>query len=125
MVNFRSTLEEELAIDLERRGVSYEYESLKVPYTLERVYKPDFILPNGICVEAKGWHRNFGAALRKLRTVKSQHPELDIRIVWSRLCMKATKSYTAQEWCEAYGFKYAERTVPQEWIDEPPKETTK
>ena len=33
-------------------GVKYEYESTKVPYVIHHNYTPDFILPNGVWLEA-------------------------------------------------------------------------
>lgn len=118
MAVFKSSLEISVAKDLEEKGVVYEYETEKFPYTLHRTYKPDFILPNGIYIEAKGWHKGFADTLRKLRAIKDQYPELDLRIVWSKLTIKATKAMTVEQWSIKYGFKYAEKFVPQDWINE-------
>lgn len=118
MPKYRSSLEESIAAELDGNKIKYTYESIRLPYTLSRTYKPDFILDNGICVESKGWHRGFGDALRKLRVVKEQHPEIDLRIVWSKLNMKATSCLNAEEWSIKYGFKYAEKLIPQSWIEE-------
>jgi hypothetical protein len=45
---FRSKLEEKVADLLVELGVKYEYETTKVPYVIEHIYTPDFILPNGV-----------------------------------------------------------------------------
>ena len=45
---FRSGLEEKVADLLVELGVKYEYETVKIPYVIEHLYCPDFILPNGI-----------------------------------------------------------------------------
>ena len=45
-IKFRSKLEERIADLLEGLGVSYEYESTKIPYTIQHHYSPDFVLPN-------------------------------------------------------------------------------
>ena len=50
---FRSGLEEKVADLLTNLGVSYEDESTKVSYTIHYNYNPDFLLPNGIHLEAK------------------------------------------------------------------------
>ena len=50
---FRSGLEERVADLLEGLGVSYEYESTKVPYTIQHTYLPDFVLPNYVHLETK------------------------------------------------------------------------
>ena len=52
---YRSRFEAQLALTLERVGATFDYESLKVKYTKESTYTPDFILPNGIIIEAKGY----------------------------------------------------------------------
>lgn len=116
--NYKSSLERSIAKDLEERNVEFEYETKKYSYVLIRNYKPDFILPNGIHIETKGWHKGFNEALTKLKEVKAQHPELDLRIVWDRLNMKIPRTkMTVEDWSIKNGFKYAEKTIPQEWID--------
>ena len=52
-IKFRSKLEERVAPLLMTRGVSYEYESTKVPDTIQHTYTPDFVLPNYVHLEAK------------------------------------------------------------------------
>ena len=52
---FRSGLEEKVADLLVELGVKYEYESTKVPYVIQHNYTPDFILPNGVWLECKGY----------------------------------------------------------------------
>ena len=52
---FRSGLEERVADLLVELGVKYEYESTKVPYVISHIYSPDFILPNGVVLECKGY----------------------------------------------------------------------
>ena len=53
---YRSGLEDDISVDLKDRGVSFEYETLKIKWTLleNKTYTPDFILPNGIIIESKG-----------------------------------------------------------------------
>ena len=54
-IKFRSKLEERVADLLSELGVSYEYESTQVPYTIQHHYNPDFILPNHVYLETKGY----------------------------------------------------------------------
>ena len=54
---YRSRFEQRVAEALEGHKVSYEYESFKIEYEVpsrRAKYTPDFRLPNGIIVEAKG-----------------------------------------------------------------------
>lgn len=99
------------------------YEPMKVTYeqpAKERKYEPDIVLPmNGIVVECKG--RFETSDRQKHLLIKEQHPDMDIRFVFSnsraRLSKRSKTTYAA--WCEKHGFRYADKVVPQEWIDEP------
>ena len=112
---YRSKFEQSVAENLERRGCNFEYESIKVEYTLNCKYTPDFILPNGIIVETKG--RLTKADARKHRAIKKQHPELDIRFVFIRAQNKIYKGSktTYASWCERHGFQWAEGSIPTDW----------
>ena len=112
---YRSKFEETIADALGVRGVPFEYETEQVSYIVERTYKPDFILETGILVEAKGYFRS--ADQRKHRAIKNQHPDLDIRFVFLRLDSRVQGSQmTCQQWCDKYGFLYAEKEIPKEWL---------
>lgn len=96
---------------IKRAKLKYSYESAKIPYLLAGHYIPDFIFeaPNGlIYVECKGYFRPEDK--RKLRAVKKQHPELDIRLLFYSKKLKDIK------WCEKNGFRYAIDTIPAEWF---------
>ena len=68
---FRSGLEEKVADLMVNLGVKYEYESTKVPYSIMHNYTPDFLLPNGIYLECKGYW-----------TVKT---DVKLEMLWSRI----------------------------------------
>tara|TARA_B100000575_G_scaffold31452_1_gene21165 strand:- start:4859 stop:5224 length:366 start_codon:yes stop_codon:yes gene_type:complete len=112
---FRSKFEESIANDLDNQKVEYEYESEKLQYTVERNYLPDFKLPSGIFIEAKGWFKS--ADQRKHRIIKKQHPNIDIRFVFQNPNVRVQGSrMTCAEWCEKYGFKFASKLIPKEWL---------
>jgi hypothetical protein len=116
---YKSGLEKRIAKQLTDAEVDFEYETKKYTYVTIRNYKPDFILKNGIYIECKGWHKGFSEALRKLVAVKEQHPDLDLRIVWENL---KTKTYpkskmTVEDWSKKHGFIYAEKEIPQKWLN--------
>ena len=81
-------------------------------------YTPDFIFPNGIIIETKG--RFVAADRRKHLEIQKQHPEKDIRFVFSNAKNKLNKGSktTYAMWCEQKGFKWAEKSIPEEWIKE-------
>ena len=115
---YRSGLEDDISVDLKKLGVSFEYETLKIKWTLleNKTYTPDFILPNGIIVESKG--RFVAADRKKHLKVKEQHPDLDIRFVFSNSRAKLNKGAksTYGDWCDKYGFTYADKRIPDEWL---------
>ena len=118
---FRSGLEERIAEQLDKAGVEYTYEQVKLNYikpASKHVYTPDFVLANGIIVETKG--RFLLADRQKHILVKKHNPTLDIRFVFSNSKARISKTSTTTyaSWCEKNGFKYADKTIPQEWLDE-------
>ena len=123
--NYRSGLEEKLAAQLENNNIPVVFEQYTVPYTVpesKHTYLPDILLPNGVLIEAKGL---FDADDRKKHVlIRAQHPDLDIRFVFSSSRTKLYKGSptTYGMWCEKNGFKYADKSIPLEWLKEPPKE---
>lgn len=123
---YRSGLEEKLAEQLEGFGLPVVFEQFEVPYVIPESphkYTPDFVLPNGIIIEGKGI---FDSDDRKKHVlIREQHPQLDIRFVFTNSKAKLYKgsptSYAT--WCEKNGFKYADKTIPKDWLVEPPRAT--
>lgn len=116
---FRSQLEQRIANDLDRRGVHYQYESLTLEYQRPpSKYTPDFVLPNGIILEAKG-HLSQDDR-KKMKLVKDQHPEMDIRFIFQNANNKIRKGSktTYAAWADRWGFQWAENRVPEEWLRE-------
>jgi hypothetical protein len=122
---FRSGLEEATAEQLKRLGVAFTFEKLvltyKKPMTTHK-YTPDFVITTRsgkqIVVETKG--RFLTADRQKMILVKAAHPELDIRFVFSRSATPISKKSktTYAMWCDRYGFQYADKEVPEAWLNE-------
>ena len=107
-----------LANMLDAAGVEFEYESQRIKYVpKDKTYTPDFILPNGVIIEAKG---RFTASDRtKHELIKAQHPELDIRFVFQYDNPIRKGSATRySDWCEKRGFLFAFNEIPESWTDE-------
>jgi hypothetical protein len=112
---FRSGLEKDVAEDLEKRDIKYTYEGQKLSYVVEKTYTPDFEV-NGMLIETKGYF--YQEDQRKMRLVRDQNPGLDIRFVFTRSASGLQGSkMTCAEWCEKYNFKYAEKTIPESWME--------
>ena len=114
---FRSDLEGLVADQLEKQRVEFTFEPSRIKYEVTKKYTPDFLLPNGILIEVKGWFKSEDQ--RKHKLIKEQHPEIDIRFVFGKLKNKVQGGrFTCQEWCEKYDFQFAESIVPNSWIHE-------
>ena len=114
---FRSQLEERIADLLRELGVSYEYESTRVPYTIQHFYNPDFILPNYVHLEAKGYWTSQDR--RKILAVKKENPDLDLRMVFQAPYNKISKKSktTYAQWCEKHDIPWcAFHTIPIDWL---------
>lgn len=120
---FRSGLEEAIAEALTSKGVGFTYEEDTIPYVKpekQSKYTPDFKLENGIIIESKG--RFLTEDRQKHLLIQKQHPMLDIRFVFSNSRAKISKrsKTTYSDWCEKHGFLFSDKTIPDEWIKEPP-----
>lgn len=118
---YRSGLEESVDAILKQTGIDGQYEQHKVLYTIPlsyHEYTPDFRLPNGIFIETKG--RFVIEDRKKHLLIKQQHPEIDIRFVFQNSKNKIRKGSptTYADWCKKHGFLYADKTIPQEWLNE-------
>ena len=111
-------MEERVWDAAKRSRKKLEHEPHFIPYTIKGSYLPDYLLPNGIYVEVKGYFD--AAAMRKMLAVKQSNPHLDIRFVFQNLNGKRNKRAKMKywEWCEKHNFKYAEGTIPLEWWKE-------
>ncbi len=130
---YRSGLEEKTAKMLDELGVSYTFETLKIPYEIpasNHKYTPDFIVTTKsgktLIIETKGiW--TYQDRLKHL-LIKQQHPELDIRFVFDRSKSKISKVSitTYADICEGRGrgkfkgitWQYADKRIPEEWLNE-------
>jgi len=114
---FRSQLEENIAKLLDGLGVSFEYESEKLGYTIEHSYTPDFVLPNYTYLEAKGYWSP--ADRRKILSVKKDNPDIDLRMVFQSPYNKINKKSktTYAQWCEKHDIPWSSyQNIPIDWL---------
>lgn len=122
---YKSKLEVLVADCLKFHDCPFEYEPIRAPLqrpTENTGYTPDFVLPNGIIIEAKG---QFSARDRqKHLLLKTQHPDLDVRFVFSdptdTLDKKSKTTYA--KWCENNGFLWSDVAPEPAWLQEPAEE---
>lgn len=117
---FRSGLEELIAKELKLAGIDPKYEAIKLPFVecKQRKYTPDFPVTQSIMIETKG--RFLTADRMKMLEVKRQYPDIDFRFIFTNSNARISKvsKTTYAKWCENNGFKYADKHVPIEWIEE-------
>ena len=116
-IKFKSKLEERVADLLTNLGISYEYESTKVPYTIQHNYHPDFILPNYVHLETKGYWSPEDR--RKVLAVKRDNPDLDLRMVfqapYNKISKKSKTTYAM--WCEKHAIPWTSfHNIPLDWL---------
>lgn len=129
---FRSKFERSIAEQLKKAGIKYNYEKesyecfTKVTNGVcedcdgthvvqRRWYTPDFFLPNGIIIEAKG---HLTASNRTiLKAVREAHDTLDLRLVFqsnNRINRGSETRYG--DWADQQGIKWVIRKIPEEWL---------
>ena len=114
---FRSKLEERVADLLTELGVSYEYESKKISYVIQHHYTPDFILPNHVILECKGYWD--AQDRRKIKTIKKDNPDIDLRMVFqspfNTISKKSKTTYA--KWCEKLDIPWTSfHNIPLDWL---------
>lgn len=119
---FRSGLEDKVSNQLSTLGVPVVYEKHRMSYirpAKRHRYTPDFILPNGIIIETKGYFKTEDR--QKHLLIKDQNPLLDVRFVFSRSSTRLNKQSktTYAKWCDDKGFIYADALIPLRWLQEP------
>lgn len=123
---YRSGLEDKIAKQIEDEGFDVIYEKEKIKYVVpsrQASYTPDFkiVLPDGawFYVESKGIFNTQDR--HKHLLLKDQHPDIQIRFVFSnsrsKIYKRSPTSYA--DWCNKHGFLYADKLIPQEWFKLP------
>ena len=119
-LKLKSKFEYDVAKWLRSVKQKVRYEEIRIKYAVmrHRYYKPDFILNNGIIIEAKGWLRPSDRTKHLL--IQAQYPDLDIRFLFqnaNNLLRKGSKTRYS-DWCAKHGFLYAHQEIPKEWLTE-------
>ena len=111
---FRSKFEKDTALSLQREGVNFEYETMRIKYKRLCVYTPDFIFDNGVIIEAKGY---FKPSDRTKHILIKQQTDHDIRFLFQNAYNTLTKNSntTYADWCDRYGFLWCHKRIPTEW----------
>ena len=113
---YRSKFEASIAANLHAKNVAFTYESIRLDYTIEGTYCPDFILPSGVIIEAKGHFKPEDR--RKMVAIKAQHPHLDIRLCFQTATDKSSRAKRCMsygQWATRHGFAWSSGNIPTTW----------
>lgn len=128
---FRSKFEHEVAQDLKKRKIKFKYEPFKLYYKsyvrraeceecgsedvfVLRPYTPDFVLDNGVIIEAKG--KLTPETRTKMEEIISSNPRSDIRMLFQRdNWLTRAKKNKYSDWCGWKNIPYAVGQVPKKW----------
>lgn len=108
---YKSKTEGRVANKLRNLRQEFDYESMEIPYVVHKTYTPDFVIkPDGPIIEVKGVLHQSDRS--KMRHVKEQHPDLDIRLVFMHEPGKPPTAHkkcpgtkmTHAEWAEKNGY---------------------
>lgn len=131
---YKSVIEEQVAKQLADAGIAFDYEGITYKFAIpqrEAKARPDFpIRHTNIIIEAKGRFGHRGSATagaevrQRLILLKQQHPEIDLRILFSSArsanlpIYKGSKT-TQGQWATDHGFTWAAGpSIPTTWIKE-------
>lgn len=114
MAGPRNPFERSIDAQLRRYKAGAEYERSRIPYHIDAFYIPDWVLKNGIIIEAKGFIDR--ETKRKMIAVKRCNPQLDIRFIFydAHKKISGTKQ-THADWAEKNGFPWSHEVVPEDW----------
>ena len=116
---FKSKWEASIAAELKACKIPLQYEVDKLEYIVpesNHTYRPDFKLPSGHYIEAKGIFDKQDR--EKILLVKEQHPGIKIFLAFQNAKQKIYKrsktSYA--DWCTKNGVEWSHGGIKKEWL---------
>lgn len=120
---FASKAERDFATYMDATKIPWQYEPEAFQWIPpKQKYTPDFKVqrPDGtfFFIEYKGYLRPTDRT--KMREIRKQYPDLDIRIVFMNARKKLYKGSpsTYGDWATRHGYEWSELTIPDEWLQE-------
>ena len=111
----RSGFELEFRQDLEAREVPFEFEAIRLAYTVSHTYVLDWRIRTRtgktLMIETKGYLDREGRT--KLLQVREQNPVVELRLVFQR-----KPSPEVLRWLTRTKFKWAVGVLPEAWLHE-------
>ncbi len=115
---YRSNFELDIANQLAKNNVAFDYEKDSIDYVRHSVYVPDFYIKDkDFYIEVKG--RFLPSDRGKHLLIQKQQPDIDIRFLFMNANIKLYKGSktTYSRWCERHNFQWCQGFVPKEWVE--------
>lgn len=112
---YRSQLEQQIALDLLKAGCNASYEKDRFKYTITKAYTPDFRVGD-FFIEVKGWWPS--SERSKFLAVVICNPDLPIFVALQRpqqTLSKQSKTTYAQ-WCDKHGIRWCPTPIPLDFL---------
>ena len=120
---FASRAEAKFAEAMTEYGLAWLYEPEKYPWVPPpKRYIPDFRVTTktgkSFLIEYKGYLRPEDRT--KMKAIRKQYPQLDLRIIFQNAKKPLYKGSpsTYGDWATKNGYKWADKTIPQDWLRE-------
>jgi hypothetical protein len=120
---FRSNFEYEIAKYLDRNGVDFGYEELKLKYVVpetKRTYTPDWRIntDTSIVYESKG--RFSSSDRKKMLLVRECNPNIIIRMIFQNPDVRISKASKTSyaDWCDKNNIEWCDfrKGIPKGWM---------
>ena len=122
-LKYRSNLERNIARNLDKYSVPFEYEPDRLKYIPKpRTYVPDFYISDcDFYIEGKGYFHTADERTRHL-LIRDQLG-VDIKFVFGnpRNVIGKGSRTTYGDWCDRYGFDYSDLNIPKKWFSKDKK----
>lgn len=120
-ITFKSNWERRIAADLKKFKIPLQYEVDKLQYIVpasNHTYKPDFKLPSGNYIEAKGIFDRKDR--EKILLIKERYPKIKIFLAFQNARQKIYKSSktTYADWCDKHGIEWSHGGLKKEWLND-------
>lgn len=119
-VRFKSKWEQKVATELKGFKIPVQYEVDVLEYIVpesKHKYKPDFKLPSGNYIEAKGIFDRKDR--EKILLIKERYPKIKVFLAFQNARQKIYKGSktTYAEWCDKNGIQWSHGSIKKEWLE--------
>jgi len=120
---FRSNFEHDIAKYLDKNGIDFEYESLKLSYIVpetKHTYTPDWQINHDTSVVYESKGRFSAADRKKMLLVRKHNPNVVIRMIFQNSDVRISKASKTSyaDWCNKNQIEWCDfrKGLPKTWL---------